>query len=132
MRFMRLVKAPNEERLRQTLATLHETGFGLVATVPAEDGYDIAGSAIYILGKDRSTCEFATTIVDAYAGAGLGRALMTALIGEAKRRGVAEMEGFVLAENRPMLRLAARLGFSIAPDPDDGTIRLCRLRLADS
>jgi hypothetical protein len=31
-----------------------------------------------------------------------------------------------------MLRLAARLGFSISPDPDDPAVRICRLRLADS
>jgi hypothetical protein len=30
-----------------------------------------------------------------------------------------------------MLRLASRLGFSISPDPDDASIRICRLRLVD-
>ena len=124
LRFMRVVKAPNMENLRKVLASLPETGFGLVATAPAADGHDIVGSAIYIVGKDRSVCEFATTVAGGYAGAGLGRAIMTALIAEAKRRG--------LAENKPMLRLAARLGFAVAPDPDDNAIRLCRLRLAGS
>jgi len=40
-----------------------------------------------------------------------------------------EMEGYVLAANQPMLRLARRLGFSVAPDPEDGNVRICRLRL---
>jgi hypothetical protein len=39
------------------------------------------------------------------------------------------MEGLVLAANKPMLGLARRLGFSIAPDPDDWTVRICRLHL---
>jgi hypothetical protein len=39
------------------------------------------------------------------------------------------MEGFVLAANKPMLALAARVGFSVSIDPDDRSIRLCRLRL---
>jgi acetyltransferase len=39
------------------------------------------------------------------------------------------MEGFVLTENQPMLRLARRLGFSVAPDPEDPSIRICRLQL---
>ena len=39
------------------------------------------------------------------------------------------MNGFVLAENQPMLRLAQRLGFRIAPDPDDGSVRICSLHL---
>ena len=39
------------------------------------------------------------------------------------------MEGFVLAENQPMLRLARRLGFSVERDPDDASVRVCRLPL---
>ena len=55
---------------------------------------------------------------------------MRTLIDEAARRGMREMEGFVLATNQSMLRLASRLGFSIARDPDDATVRLCHLTLA--
>lgn len=35
----------------------------------------------------------------------------------------------MLAANKPMLGLAARVGFSVSIDPDDRSIRLCRLRL---
>jgi acetyltransferase len=129
MRFMRAVREPNLVRVRKTLASFPEGGLGIVATVPAADGIDIAGTAIFVLGGDPSTCEFAITIAADYGGAGLGRTLLTALIEAAKRRGLKEMEGFVLASNKPMLRLAARVGFSVAIDPDDRSIRLCRLRL---
>ncbi len=129
MRFMRTVREPNLERLRKALASFPESGIGIVATVPAADGFDIAGTAIFVIGSDATTCEFAITIAADYGGAGLGRALLTTLIDSAKRRGLDEMEGFVLASNKPMLRLAARVGFSVAPDPDDPSIRLCRLRL---
>jgi acetyltransferase len=54
---------------------------------------------------------------------------MTALIDEAKRRGLKEMEGFVLTENQPMLRLARRLGFSITSEPGDASVRFCRMML---
>jgi hypothetical protein len=40
------------------------------------------------------------------------------------------MEGFVLATNRSMLRLAERLGFSITRDREDASIHVCRLKLA--
>jgi RimJ/RimL family protein N-acetyltransferase len=129
MRFMRTVREPNLERVRKTLASFPASGLGIVATVPAADGFDIAGSAIFVLGNDASTCEFAITIAADYGGAGLGRVLLTALVDAARRRGLREMEGFVLAANKPMLRLAARVGFGVAPDPDDPSIRLCRLRL---
>ena len=129
MRFMRTVREPNLERLRKTLASFPASGLGIVATVPAADGIDIVGTAIFVIGSDPSTCEFAITIAADYGGAGLGRTLMTALIDAAKRRGLKEMEGFVLAANKPMLRLAARVGFSVSRDPDDRSVRICRLRL---
>jgi RimJ/RimL family protein N-acetyltransferase len=129
MRFMRQVREVDEDRLRKTLASFPEHGFGIVATVPAADGYDIVGSAILVVGNNPTTCEFAITILPEYGGAGLGRILLSELISTAKRRGLGEMEGFVLAVNRPMLKLASRLGFSIVPDPDDGSVRNCRLSL---
>ncbi len=70
------------------------------------------------------------TVAADYGGAGLGRVLMTALIDAAKRRGLKEMDGFVLTVNRPMLRLAARLGFVLSPDPEDRSVIVCRLQLA--
>jgi len=129
MRFMRTVREVNTERLRKTLASFPASGLGLVATVPATDGIDIVGTAIFVLGSDPATCEFAITIAADYGGAGLGRTILTALIDAAKQRGLQEMEGFVLAANKPMLRLAARVGFSVSVDPDDRSIRICRLRL---
>jgi RimJ/RimL family protein N-acetyltransferase len=129
MRFMRSVRAPNLDRLRKVLASFPESGLGIVATVPAADGIDIVGSAIFIIGNDASSCEFAISVASDFGGVGLGRALMTALIAAAKRRGLKDMEGFVLAENKSMLRLAARMGFTSSPDPEDRTVRICRLPL---
>ena len=129
MRFMRVVGEPNIERLRKALASLPESGLGIVATVGETD---IVGSATFLIGNDPASCEFSTTVAGDHGGLGLGRALMTALIAAAKQRGLHEMEGFVLAQNQPMLKLAARLGFGITPDPDDPAVRICRLRLADS
>ena len=129
MRFMRAVREVNLERLRNALASLPESGIGIVATVPAADGIDIVGSAVCFLGDDRTTCEFAVHVGSTFGGAGLARTLMTTLIELAKQRGLAAMEGFVLAANQPMLRLARRLGFTIEVDPDDPAVRICRLPL---
>jgi len=132
MRFMRPVREPNAERLRSTLAAMPERGIGIVATIPADDGIDIVGGTICIFGDDRKTGEFAITVASEFGGTGLARTLMTALIEAARKRGLKRMEGFVLAMNQPMLRLARRLGFAIARDPDDGTVRHCSLDLGNS
>jgi acetyltransferase len=129
MRFMRVMKELNLERLHKALATLPERGGSVVATIPAADGLDIVGSATYLVESDPADCEFAIAVQAEYGGAGLGRTLMTALIDLAKRRGLKKMEGFVLPENRSMLGLARRLGFEIVRDPDDTSTRTCTLQL---
>jgi RimJ/RimL family protein N-acetyltransferase len=131
MRFMRSVREPNVERLRKVLASFPATGIGIVATVPAADGIDIVGSAIAVITGEDRLCEFAITVASAFGGSGLATTLMRTLIDAAARRGLVEMEGFVLAVNQPMLRLARRLGFSITSDPDDSSVRLLRLPLGD-
>ncbi|MDM0109717.1 GNAT family N-acetyltransferase [Variovorax sp. J22R24] len=131
MRFMHVVREPNRDRLRSVLASFPECGIGIVATVPADDGIDIVGSTIAVFGSDRTRCEFAISVASRFNRAGLATVLMTALIDEAHRRGIKEMEGFVLSENEPMLRLAKRLGFKVKLDPDDASVRICRLTLGD-
>jgi acetyltransferase len=129
MRFMHAVPRPNVARLREVLASLGDRVVGVVATVPAADGFDIVGSAVVIRGTDPTVGEFAVSTVQAWGGSGLGRALMEAVMDAARRHGFRELEGYVLAENRPMLRLAERLGFAIARDPEDGAVRICRRTL---
>jgi GNAT superfamily N-acetyltransferase len=131
MRFMHSVREANVPRLRTVLNAFPEKGLAIAATVPAEDGIDIVGAATFMVGTG-DDCEFATTVAEDWTGAGLGRTLMTLLIEAAKRRGLREMVGFVLAENRPMLGLASRLGFRAARDPDDFSVCICRLPLRDA
>jgi len=130
MRFMSVLRELDQEGLRRRLASFPEDGIGLVATVPAADGIDIVGSAIAIFADDRTRCEFAITVAAAFGRVGLATALMKTLIEEAKRRGLKEMEGFVLTQNQPMLRLARRLGFRIESEPGDPTVRTCRMTIA--
>jgi RimJ/RimL family protein N-acetyltransferase len=129
MRFMRVVREPDAERLRATLASFPETGIGIVATVPAADGIDIVASAVAIFAADRSSCEFAITVASDFGGVGLATAMMTELIDQARQRGLKEMEGFVLTQNQSMLGLAKRLGFRIEREPGDATVRMCRMTL---
>ncbi len=129
MRFMRAVREPDVKRLHKTLASFPQSGDAIVATIPADDGIDIVGSATFIIVSDSTTCEFAISVAGDFGGAGLGSTLMKALIATARQRGLKEMEGFILAQNQPMLRLAERMGFKFSRDPDDATVRHCRLLL---
>lgn len=131
-RFMRAIREPNLERLREVLGSFPERGLGIVATVPAPDGIDVIGDAMYISGPDGQHCEFAVSVSAEFSRAGLATMLMTLLIESARARGLASMEGFVLARNQGMLKLASRLGFTVMRDPDDPGLRVCRLQLNDA
>ena len=65
----------------------------------------------YAPNPDGRTAEFALTVADAWQNKGLGRALLQRLCDAARAAGYEALYGHVLAENRGMLDLAARMGF---------------------
>jgi hypothetical protein len=85
---------------------------------------DIVGSAVFVIGSVPAACEFAITIAANYGGAGSAAHLLTVLIDAGAPRGLREMEGFVLAVNKPMRVSLSRVGFSVSRDPDDAAVRV--------
>ncbi|MBL8387323.1 MAG: bifunctional acetate--CoA ligase family protein/GNAT family N-acetyltransferase [Hydrogenophaga sp.] len=81
----------------------------------------IVGVSRYITNPDKSSCEFSLVVADDFNGKGLGSRLMLSIMEEARDKGLAEIEGLVLANNPGMLKLMKGLGFhikSFAEDPD--------------
>lgn len=66
--------------------------------------------------------EFAVVVADRWQRQGVGTALCSALVEHARER-FASLAGFILSENRAMLRFAAKLGFSLARDRDATLMR---------
>ena len=91
-----------------------------------EDGTEEVSERIiavsrYATNPDKSSCEFSLAVADEYSGQGLGSRMMLSIIEVARSRGLQEIDGLILANNQPMLRLMASLGFKIsayAEDPD--------------
>jgi RimJ/RimL family protein N-acetyltransferase len=90
---------------------------------------DIVAGARYVGAPGSDTCEFAVTVVDDWHGLGLAQRLLEILIARATARGLRRMEGYVLAANTPMRRLAGRLGFVDRQCKDDATLRVLSLDL---
>jgi acetyltransferase len=89
--------------------------------VVRQDGGDevaIAGGRI-AAGDEPGIWEFALLVGDAWQGKGVGKQLLKALIEEAKRRNLQRIIGHISVDNRPMLKLARKSGFSIARDAVD-------------
>ncbi len=83
----------------------------LVAVVGPAAGEKIVAGTRYSATKTDGDCEFAVAVIDGWQGRGLARFLLETLIAAARARGYARMEGYILASNVNMLRLAKRLGF---------------------
>lgn len=123
-RFMQHKKQLDDAALQRGVQPRPGQDHVLVATVPAPDGIDIVGAAQYVgtAPQTHDTCEFAITIAEDWRGTGLARVLMTQLMAHARHDGYGSIEGWVMADNAPMLALAQRLGFQVEPVPDDSTL----------
>ena len=84
----------------------------------------IIGVARIVDNPDGTSCEFALLVADDHAGQGLGSRLMTSITDVARAKGLNEIMGLILANNKPMLRLMNSLGFMVAAYPDDPDFRI--------
>jgi GNAT superfamily N-acetyltransferase len=75
------------------------------------------------------SAEFSVLVEHNWGRVGLGALLLQHLVDDCRRRGLAELWGFVLMENRPMLELCRELGFSQRLIPDEPGVELISLRL---
>lgn len=86
--------------------------------------------ARYHADPDYTRAEYGVLVRSDLKGHGLGWRLMEHLIAYARAEGLAELTGWVLAENATMLRMCRELGFSVEAVPEEATVRLVRLPLA--
>jgi acetyltransferase len=85
---------------------------------------EVLGTVRAWTDPDNLQCEFAIIISDQMKGERLGWVLMRKIIEYCTDRGTVEMIGSVLADNKPMLKLAEKLGFSIKYDPEEDVMSL--------
>jgi len=88
------------------------------------------GVSRYAATSDGKRCECAVTVSDDWQGRGLGVILMRHLIDVARRNGFKKMFSIDASDNQPMRDLAAYLGFTRRPDPEDSTQVVHSLDLA--
>ena len=129
---------PEEVRLRffvpmpslshETAARLSQIDYdremALILTGPDEGGQEqIYGVVRLIADPDNERAEFAIIVGQPITGRGLGTLMMDRILDYARGRGIREVFGVVLQDNKIMLRLCDRLGFERRPNPGEpGTV----------
>jgi acetyltransferase len=84
----------------------------------------IVGVSRYIANPDQTSCEFSLLVADDLNGRGLGSRLMESIVEVAREKGLAEIEGLVLANNGSMLKLMKSLGFTVKRFPEEPEFNL--------
>ena len=105
----------------------YDREIALIALQAAPDGGgdEIAGVVRLMGDPDNIQGEYAIIVRSDLKGHGLGYRLMREMLAWAARRGLARVEGEVLAENTTMLNMARQLGATLEPTETDGrTIRV--------
>ena len=72
---------------------------------------DMRGVGRIFVDEAANSAEFSVLVERDWTRLGLGALLMQRLVDESRRRGLSELWGYVLVENRPMLQLCKELGF---------------------
>ncbi len=98
-----------------------EMAFVIAEDKPSGEA-SLFGGVRLVCDANRERGEFAITVLDEYAGKGIGRRLMQRLIEYGRTIGVREIYGYVMRVNAPMLALCNEFGFVIEPCSDDPTL----------
>lgn len=108
----------------------YDREMALILTEPGIAGRtEIYGVVRIIADPDNERAEYAIIVSHDMTGMGLGVLLMRRILDYAERRGIREIYGDVLQENRTMLKLCEVLGFKKSRSPDDMDVVRVTLRL---
>ncbi|MET3651327.1 GNAT family N-acetyltransferase [Dyella japonica] len=86
---------------------------------------ELRGVGRIFVDEAANSAEFSVLVEHDWARQGLGALLLQRLVDDCRRRGLSEIWGYVLLENRPMLELCKELGFVHRLTPDEpGTAQI--------
>jgi acetyltransferase len=107
----------------------YDREMAFVAT-STENGHPVTLGAVRgIIDPDNDSAEFGILIRSDQKGQGLGVLLMDKLIRHLRAQGTRRIVGTVLKENKGMLGLAQRVGFTVERHPEDPDLRHVELHL---
>ncbi|VVB53096.1 Acetate--CoA ligase [ADP-forming] I [uncultured archaeon] len=121
-RFFRPIKEMTHEML---IRYCHNDYDREIAIVSEKDG-KLLGVSRIVLDPGGDVAEFSVVVTDAWQNKGLGTKLVTKIIEIAKTKSIESIYANALKDNRVMVHLAQKLGFSVEKSDaaDDYTLRL--------
>ncbi|BBO66679.1 acetyl CoA synthetase subunit alpha [Desulfosarcina alkanivorans] len=123
-RFFSPMKQLSHTMLARFTQIDYDREIALVAIQESGDSERMLGAARVILQHNLRDAEFAVLVGDPWHGRGIGAHLLTTCLDIARERGIRSIWGTVLSENKGMLALGRKLGFTIKRSDSAGEFDL--------
>lgn len=130
LRFLHAMKILSHQMAARLTQIDYDREMALVLCLPgAETAAELFGVVRLAADPDNECAEFAILLRRDMTGMGLGPMLMRRIIDYARQKGIRELRGDVLSDNRAMLKLCEAFGFKRRRDPQDPEIVMVTLAL---
>ena len=130
LRFFVQMKTLNHLLAARLSQINYDREMALILTDPGLAGKtEIYGVALLSADPNNERAEYALIVRRDMTGMGLGTLLLRRILAYAKARGIHEVYGPVLSENRSMLRLCDEFGFKKTPNPEDFSVIMTSMAL---
>ncbi len=116
--FMSLDQRVAHERLVRICFNDYDREWAIVAEVKTKKEKQIIGIGRLTRITDTPFAQFKMSIIDAFHNMGLGKQLLEHLLHIAKQERISRVDGYILSENTIMLKICAKLGFTLHQDKD--------------
>jgi acetyltransferase len=123
-RFFAPVKQLSHDMLARFTQIDYDREIAMVAIQGSESAETMLGAARVIVQPNLKDAEFAVLVGDPWHGKGIGAQLLSICLDIARERRLRTIWGSVLAENKGMLALGRKLGFTITRSSQPGEFEL--------
>jgi acetyltransferase len=131
-RFFHVVKSMNHAMAARFTQIDYDREMSLVVTEPhVKEGWNLYGVVRLITDPFDARAEFSLIVNHIVGGQGLGKLLMKRIIAYAKSREIEEMYASVLSDNKVMLHICRKAGFTVKKDFNDPGVVEVKLVLKD-
>jgi len=123
-RFFRAIKAMPHEKLQESMRVDYAADMALVVQPTAEPDAPILAIAHYSKDPRTNFADAAFLVRDEWQGKGIGTRLVSEMMAQAKRQGIAGFTADVLVQNHGMLRVFHKCGYPVQSELADGAYHL--------